>query len=227
MTEVHGTGPEIVAAAIADKPWMSLLDNPRRTQAAAWNQGIDRARGDVIGIVSAHSELRPTMRLRRWRRSNGLAPRWSAARCTRSPTPDWVVRSRRPRAAPSAWAAPPSIYAETEQDVDTVYIGICPRTYRSLRFDEGWSAIRTTSSVIACWTKVAGSCAIPRSAAAIATARRAGLMRQYFRYGYWKVRVMEKHPRQVRARHLIPAVFVATLGVGTAASPLSRLRERA
>ncbi len=39
------------------------------------------------------------------------------------------------------------------------------------------------------------------------------LWRQYFQYGYWKVRVMQKHPRQMSLRQFIPPVFVATLSV--------------
>lgn len=37
------------------------------------------------------------------------------------------------------------------------------------------------------------------------------LWRQYFQYGYWKVRVMQKHPAQMCARQFVPALFV--LGV--------------
>lgn len=40
------------------------------------------------------------------------------------------------------------------------------------------------------------------------------LWRQYYQYGYWKVRVMQKHPRQMRARQFIPPAFVAAL-IGT------------
>ena len=39
----------------------------------------------------------------------------------------------------------------------------------------------------------------------------AKLWRQYFQYGYWKVRVMQKHPRQMRLRQFVPAVFVLGL----------------
>lgn len=38
------------------------------------------------------------------------------------------------------------------------------------------------------------------------------LWRQYYQYGYWKVRVMQKHPRQMRWRQFVPAVLVAALG---------------
>lgn len=45
------------------------------------------------------------------------------------------------------------------------------------------------------------------------------LARQYLQYGYWKVRVMQKHPRQMSVRHFVPAVFVSAL----AASGLAAL----
>jgi succinoglycan biosynthesis protein ExoA len=37
------------------------------------------------------------------------------------------------------------------------------------------------------------------------------LWRQYYQYGYYKVRVMQKHPRQMSARQFIPPLFVAGL----------------
>ena len=48
------------------------------------------------------------------------------------------------------------------------------------------------------------------------------LWRQHFQYGYWKVRVMRKHPRQMRARQFAPPLLVAALVLGAAASPWSR-----
>jgi glycosyltransferase involved in cell wall biosynthesis len=45
------------------------------------------------------------------------------------------------------------------------------------------------------------------------------LWRQYFQYGYWKVRVMQKHPRQMQARQFVPAAFVASVFVCLAAIP--------
>jgi glycosyltransferase involved in cell wall biosynthesis len=39
----------------------------------------------------------------------------------------------------------------------------------------------------------------------------ASLWRQYFQYGYWKVRVMQKHPKQMRLRHFVPSLLVAAL----------------
>ena len=39
------------------------------------------------------------------------------------------------------------------------------------------------------------------------------LSRQYFQYGYYKVRVLQKHPRQMSIRQFIPPVFVSGLVV--------------
>ncbi len=47
------------------------------------------------------------------------------------------------------------------------------------------------------------------------------LFRQYFEYGYWKVRVMQKHPRQMRARQAAPALLVLSLALGALLSLLS------
>jgi succinoglycan biosynthesis protein ExoA len=37
------------------------------------------------------------------------------------------------------------------------------------------------------------------------------LIKQYFQYGFWKVRVLQKHPRQMSPRQFAPPLFVAAL----------------
>jgi len=37
------------------------------------------------------------------------------------------------------------------------------------------------------------------------------LWKQYFQYGYWKVRVLQKHPRQMSLRQFVPPAFVLAL----------------
>ncbi len=52
------------------------------------------------------------------------------------------------------------------------------------------------------------------------------LFRQYSQYGYWKVRVLQKHPAQMQWRQFIPPLFVASVLVLSAASfivPAARL----
>lgn len=52
------------------------------------------------------------------------------------------------------------------------------------------------------------------------------LWRQYLQYGYWKVRVMQKHPRQMRPRQFAPPLFVATLAGTILLVPISSLSRK-
>jgi succinoglycan biosynthesis protein ExoA len=54
----------------------------------------------------------------------------------------------------------------------------------------------------------------------------ASLWRQYFGYGLYKVQVLRKHPRQMKARQLVPGAFVACLAAGVALSPFSSRARR-
>jgi glycosyltransferase involved in cell wall biosynthesis len=51
-----------------------------------------------------------------------------------------------------------------------------------------------------------------------ASLRRLG--KQYFEYGFWKVRVLQKHPRQMSGRQFVPPLFVLTLLLLLATAPL-------
>jgi glycosyltransferase involved in cell wall biosynthesis len=46
----------------------------------------------------------------------------------------------------------------------------------------------------------------------------AKLARQYFQYGYYKVRVMQKHPKGMSTRQFVPAAFVSALAVSGVAA---------
>src|SRR5258706_13564407 len=46
------------------------------------------------------------------------------------------------------------------------------------------------------------------------------LWKQYFQYGYWKVRVLQKHPRQMSARQFVPPLFVIALLLLCLTAPL-------
>lgn len=49
------------------------------------------------------------------------------------------------------------------------------------------------------------------------------LWRQYYQYGFWKVRVIQKHKKPASIRHLIPLFFVLTLGLGIVLSPFLKI----
>lgn len=49
------------------------------------------------------------------------------------------------------------------------------------------------------------------------------LWRQYFQYGYWKVRVLQLHPRQMSVRQFVPFFFVTTLIATAGLAPFSSI----
>jgi glycosyltransferase involved in cell wall biosynthesis len=51
----------------------------------------------------------------------------------------------------------------------------------------------------------------------------ANLWKQYFEYGFWKVRVLQKHGRQMRPRQFAPALLVLSLLIGLLLSPWSQI----
>jgi hypothetical protein len=44
---------------------------------------------------------------------------------------------------------------------------------------------------------------------------------QFAQYGYWKVRVVRKHPQQASVRHIVPATFVLLVLMGAVVAPFS------
>ena len=48
------------------------------------------------------------------------------------------------------------------------------------------------------------------------------LWQQYYQYGFYKVRVLQKHPRQMRLRQFAPPAFVTAVLGGALLSPLSK-----
>jgi len=56
-------------------------------------------------------------------------------------------------------------------------------------------------------------------------ARLRSLARQYFQYGFWKVRVLQKHSAQMQPRHFVPFAFVLSLMSLMVVAPFSELAQ--
>lgn len=50
---------ELVERLAETRSWLRMVDNPKRKASAAFNRGIEAARGDVICIVGAHAAVGP------------------------------------------------------------------------------------------------------------------------------------------------------------------------
>jgi succinoglycan biosynthesis protein ExoA len=105
-------------------------------------------------------------------------------------------------------------YSDRQQWSDTGYMGAWPRAVFDWigRFDE--QLVRNqddelTYRLLGQGGRVLLSPRIRSKYFNRSTVR--SLWRQYYQYGYWKVRVMQKHPRQMRPRQFAPPLFVGTL----------------
>jgi glycosyltransferase involved in cell wall biosynthesis len=200
-----------------------MVDNPRRQTSAGLNAAIHAARGEIIVRMDAHTEYAPDY----------VAQCVAVLEATGADNVGGPAQTRGSgrlqRAVCAAFHSPFSTGGagfhrpEFEGEVDTVVYG-CWRRERLLAiglFDEelvrnqddelNFRLVRAggrlwQSRAIRSWYR-------PRASLK-------ALFRQYMQYGYWKVRVMQKHGRPASPRQLAPIAFVAFLAIGLALAPL-------
>lgn len=209
----------IIEKITASYPYFKLLYNPKRIQSAAWNLGIQRAAGDVLTIVSGHSTFA----------SDYVSRAVETLLRTKAEMVGGSVRAISTqligRAIALAISMPFGVgnavfrYAQTEQETDTVFMGFCFRKiYDEIGgFDE--ELVRNQDDEFSYRLRKAGGRIICNPEIISYYKNRStlrGLYRQYWQYGLYKVRVLQKHPRQMSLRHFIPSLFVAGLAASLA-----------
>jgi glycosyltransferase involved in cell wall biosynthesis len=210
-----GTAAAIDASA-RQAPRLRRLANPRRFAGPAMNVGIEAARGEVIARVDGHAMVPPDFLSR------------SVAALGRRPDVDCVSgvlvtvgRSATGRAIAAAMSSPAGVGSARfrtgtagECLVDTVAFPVYRRRTleRIGRFDE--SLVRNQDDELNLRIVRAGGRVwqSPRIRSSYAPRRSlANLFSQYKQYGYWKVRVIQKHTLPASIRHLVPGAFVFAL----------------
>lgn len=213
---------EIVGELIRERPLFSLVDNPGKIQSIAWNLGIQRARGEIVGIVSGHTELAPDYT------STAVATLLrTGADLVGGPArgkSETVVGE----AIALAMATPFGVggatfrYATEESDVDTVFMGVCRRSLYERIGGFDTEMVRNQDDELSYRLLEQGGRIVCNPQIQSTYRNRAtlrSLWKQYFDYGRWKVRVMQKHPAQMRPRHFAPPLFVAGLGASALVPP--------
>lgn len=200
----------------AARPGWAVRPNHRRIQAAAWNTGIETASGEIVGIVSGHSELGPA-----YVRSAVEALRRTGADMVGGPVRP-IGDSPVGEAVAIALSTPFGVggakhrYLTEPAVVDTVFMGLCKReTWLRFPFDE--TMVRNQDDEMSYRLLDSGGTIVCDPAIQSLYRNRStltGLWHQYFDYGRWKVKVLRAHPRQTRLRHLAPIALVSTLAVG-------------
>jgi succinoglycan biosynthesis protein ExoA len=211
-----------------ENPRFRVVDNPGQIVSTGLNPAIRSARGDVIIRMDAHTEYAPDY----IRQCVAVLEESGAQNVGGAPRAKGdTLRSRVLAAAfhsPFAVGGSRSHDPDYEGYVDSVHYG-CWKKETLLRlnlFDEtlvrnqddelNFRLTRAGGTVwqskrIVCWYN-------PRPTVA-------GLFRQHFQYGYWKVAVIRKHGKSASWRHLIPGTFVVAnivLPLGAAAAAVAR-----
>ena len=218
----------IVAEFSREHPNVKLIDNPQRIVSTGLNQAIAAATGDVIVRFDAHCEYPRDYicRLVALKGQTGadnvggvLVPVGT------NYTQSAVAAAYYSRIGFGGNALKGGIGTKEVRDVDTVHGG-CWSRMRLLSiggFDE--SMVRNQDDELSFrLRKNSGRILQIRDLFVRYHVRSSfrKLFLQFFQYGFWKVAVVRKHPRQASVRHLMPAVFVLviiSLSVGSLFSP--------
>lgn len=195
--------------------------NARRIVPTAMNIGIRLARGSVIARVDGHTQIaRDYVRigvetLARTGADNVGGP-------MRAKGGGWFGEAAAAATASRFGVGSYFHYGTEEREVDTVYLGMWPRAVfeRIGLFDE--DLVRNQDDELNYRLRKAGGRVVMNPAMRSSYQNRqtvVGLARQYFQYGLWKVRVLQKHPLQMSWRHFVPPLFVGAIGGLTAVAP--------
>jgi len=202
---------EMVERMAQGRSNLCLLDNPRRVMPSAANIGIQQAQGEVIVLVGGHTVIAPDY-IRRCVNALAITDAACVGGVMNTVGQNDVAQSIALAQASFFGVGDASfrIGTETAKYVDTVAFGAYRRhVFNEIGlFDE--ELVRNQDDEFNYRLRAAGGKiwldpAIRSTYYARATLR--SLWRQYFQYGYWKVRVFQKVPGSARFRHGVPPLF--------------------
>jgi len=214
---------EVVERLAADRPWLRLVDNPDRIASAAFNRGLEAAKGDFVALISSHGSVGPDF----VSRSLAVLEQTGAGGVGGK----LVHEGHDPlsRAIGLAMTSPfgmasPFRYASARREVDTIGHPL----YRKAVLDDlgGFdeSLDRNSDYELNQRLRNAGHPLVFDPAIVTTYHPRSTLpelARQFWDYGRWKAQVVRRDPTNLRWRHAVPPAFVA----GLAFSPLT-MRSR-
>ena len=205
---------DILAEYKHNYPFLDIVDSPRKVVAPGFNLAVCRTRAEIIIRVDGHTVIAPDYvrqcveNLIRTQADN-VGGKMNAVSTTRF---GWAVAFA--TSTPFGVGGSRFHYSDKEEWVNSVYLGAWPRqVFEKIGlFDE--ELVRNQDDEFNYRLRKQGgrillSPAIHSEYTVRSTAL--SLMRQYAGYGYWKVRVLQKHPLQMSIRHFVPPAFVLTL----------------
>jgi succinoglycan biosynthesis protein ExoA len=195
---------------------LKLIDNPERTTACGMNAGIRHARGRYIAIMGAHNRyatdyLCSSLIVLQETGADNVGGAMFCVGESRLQKAIAIAHHRRFAVGGARWHN-----MNYEGPADTVFGGVYRRDVfdRIGLFDE--ELVRNQDDEFNLRLSRAGgkiwqsrrikSWYTPRSSLR-------DLFLQYVQYGYWKVRVIQKHKLPASVRHVVPGCFVLSLAI--------------
>jgi glycosyltransferase involved in cell wall biosynthesis len=209
---------EVIAAFQNDVPDLSvrLVENAKRSIPSALNRAIEAARGEILLRLDGHSQPYPDyvancIAAHQAGRGANVGGVWEI----RPGADTWIAKSIAVAAAHPLGVGD-ALYRHTKQaaEVDTVPFG----SFRRILIDQvGFfdESLLTNEDYEfnARIRKSGGKIWLDPSIRSVYFARSTlgDLMRQYWRYGFWKWRMLRRYPGTVRWRQALPPLFVLGL----------------
>jgi succinoglycan biosynthesis protein ExoA len=205
----------IVGATAALDGRVLLLDNERKIMAAGFNLGLKAAKGEMIVMMGGHTEVSPN-----YLHICAALLQAGVADCVGGPIKT-VGETYAARAIALAMSSRLGvgnslfrIGCAEQKYVDTVAFGAYTRKIIERTGDLDEEFVRGQDDEFNYRLRKLGGriLIVPQLQSSYASrSSLTSLWRQYFQYGYWKVRILQKHPRQMQWRQFIPPLFVSGL----------------
>lgn len=219
---------EVLADYARRYPAIRMIDNPERTTPWALNRAIEAATGDVIVRMDVHTlyapdYLRQCLAVLQESGADNVGGAWHADG-TSYVQQAIALGFQSPFSSGGAASHAPDF----EGEVDSVYLGCWRRSVFSevgafdpelvRNQDDEFNLRLVRSGRRVYQSPRIKSRYFPRASLT-------ALFKQYSQYGYWKVRVIQKHRLPASIRHLVPGGFVLmllVLGLFSLISPAAR-----
>lgn len=218
---------EFVEKLAVEHPWIRIVENPDRRASSAFNRGVEAARGDVVCLFSAHGVPDPDY----VRASVEVLGETDAVGVGGQYLHEGLdpVSSAVGAAMVSPFGmASPHRFATRQLEVDTIShpayrrdaLVECGPFDETLERNSDYELnhrLRLDGGVLVFDPRIV-SIYRPRPSLK-------ALGRQFWWYGRWKVRVLERHPDSLRARHLVPPAATVAAAITPALLLSSRGRK--
>lgn len=213
---------QVIAAFQREHPdlYLQVIDNDARITPAAINRAVAASRGEIILCLSGHSRPYPDYVERAVAAlESGKGENVGGVLDIRPGAETWIARSIAAAAShPLGVGDALYRYATVAAAVDTVPFGAWRRSLmeRIGGFDETLLS-NEDYEFNARIRESGGQVWLDPSIRSIYFARSSirALAKQYWRYGFWKYRMLRRYPHTLRWRQVLPPLFVCSLVFGS------------